>query len=58
MARDTDHESYSGTLKCHDPNGVLYFVTLSRDSVSLTSYSDDAIKTKVESWADSVPALA
>ena len=57
-ARDTDHESYSATLKCHDPNGELYFVTLSRDSVSLTSYSDDGIKTKVETWADSVPALA
>jgi hypothetical protein len=56
--RDAEHESYSVTLRCHDPNGELYFVTLTRKQVSLTSFSDDAIKTKVETWADSVPALA
>jgi hypothetical protein len=56
--RDADHESYSVTLKCHDPNGELYFVTLNRSQVTLTSFSDDAIRTKVETWADSVPALA
>ena len=33
-------------------------VTFSRDQVTLTSYSDDAIRTKVETWADSVAALA
>jgi hypothetical protein len=26
--------------------------------VNLTSYSDDGIRTKVETWADSVAALA
>jgi hypothetical protein len=56
--RDAEHESYSVTLRCHDPNGELYFVTLSRGQVTLTSFTDDAIKTKVETWADSVPALA
>jgi len=57
-SRDTEHDSYSVTLKCHDPNGELYFVTLTRKQVTLTSFSDDAIRTKVETWADSVPALA
>jgi len=57
-SRDAEHETYSVTLRCHDPNGELYFVTLSRKQVTLTSFSDDAIKTKVETWADSVPALA
>ncbi len=57
-ARDSDNETFSATLKCHDPNGELYSVTFSRDQVTLTSYSDDAIRTKVETWADSVAALA
>ena len=56
--RDTDKEAYSATLKCHDTNGELYQVTFSRDRVTLTSYSDEAIRTRVETWADSVAALA
>jgi hypothetical protein len=57
-ARDFASDTYSATVKCHDPNGELYYVTFSREQVTLTSYSDDAIRTKVETWADSVPALA
>ena len=56
--RDTGSETYSATLKCCDPNGEIYMVTFSRDRVNLTSYSDDAIRTRVETWADTVPALA
>ena len=56
--RDTGSETYSATLKCHDANGEIYMVTFGRQSVSLTSYSDDAIRTKLETWADSVAALA
>ncbi|MDP3564894.1 MAG: hypothetical protein Q8R70_10435 [Methanoregula sp.] len=56
--RDLDNESYSATIRCRDPNGELYMVTFGRESVSLTSYSDDAIRTKVETWADTVAALA
>jgi hypothetical protein len=56
--RDPASETYSATLNCRDPNGENYMVTISRDRVNLTSYSDDAIRTKVETWADSVPALA
>jgi hypothetical protein len=33
-------------------------VNFSRDLVTLTSFSDDAIQSKVETWADTVPALA
>ena len=57
-ARDTGNETYSATIKCRDPNGELYNITFGRQSVSLTSYSDDNIRTKVETWADTVPALA
>jgi hypothetical protein len=56
--RDPASETYSATLNCRDPNGELYMVTFSRSRVNLTSCSDDAIFTKVETWADTVPALA
>jgi hypothetical protein len=56
--RDLDNETYSATLRCRDPNGELYMITFGRESVSLTSYSDDGIRTKVETWADTVAALA
>ena len=55
---DLAHDTYSATLKCHDVNGEIYMVTFGRDSISLTSYSDDAIRAKVETWADTVAALA
>lgn len=57
-ARDMENDSFSATLRCHDPNGELYNVTITRTRVSLQSYADDAILTKVETWADTVPALA
>jgi len=41
-----------------DANGELYMVNFSRDRVTLTSYSDEAIRTAVETWADTVPDLA
>jgi hypothetical protein len=56
--RDSESETFSATLKCRDPNGEIYMVTFGRQSVSLTSYSDDGIRTKVETWADTVAALA
>ncbi|MDP2797192.1 MAG: hypothetical protein Q8N94_06760 [Methanoregula sp.] len=56
--RDSDNETFSATLKCHDPNGELFMVNFSRERISLTSYSDEAIRTKVEDWADTVAALA
>jgi hypothetical protein len=55
---DAAKDTFSATLKCHDSNGEIYMVTFGRSSVSLTSYSDDAIRTKLETWADSVAALA
>jgi hypothetical protein len=56
-ARDSDNEKYAATLKCHDANGEIYFVNFSRDQVTLTSFSDEAIRSRVETWADTVPAL-
>jgi hypothetical protein len=55
---DQADDAFSATLRCHDANGELYMVNFSRDRVTLTSYSDEAIRTSVETWADTVPALA
>jgi hypothetical protein len=57
-ARDYESELFTATLKCHDPNGELYYVVFNRDKVTITSYKDDAIRTKVETWADTETALA
>ncbi|MCX6689551.1 MAG: hypothetical protein NTZ39_07685 [Methanoregula sp.] len=57
-SHDPDLDTYSATLRCHDANGELYTVTVSRDHIDVSSYSDDAILAKVEAWADSVPTLA
>ena len=58
VAHDSDEDTFSATLKCHDPNGEIYTVNFSRDRVTITSYEDDAIRTRVETWADSVTELA
>jgi len=57
-AHDSDGDTFSATLKCHDPNNELYLVTFSRQQVSITSYEEDSIRTVIETWADGVPALA
>jgi hypothetical protein len=54
----TDADNFTATLKCHDPNGELYLVNFSRQQVTISSYEDDAIRTRIETWADGVPALA
>jgi hypothetical protein len=56
--RDSENESYSCSIRCHDPNGEVYTVTLTRERMRVSSYSDDAILAKVETWADTKPALA
>ncbi|WP_321506355.1 hypothetical protein [uncultured Methanoregula sp.] len=58
IVHDADNDAFSAFLKCHDPNGEIYIVNFSRSRVTVTSYQDDAIRTKVETWADSVAALA
>jgi len=55
---DPDIDTYSATIRCHDANGEIYYVNMSRDHIDVTSYSDDAILAKVELWADGEAALA
>jgi hypothetical protein len=56
--RDAPHDTFSCQLKCHDASGEIYYVTFSRNAVRITSYQADATRNMVETWADSVPALA
>ena len=56
--RDAAHDTYSCTLKCMDVNGEMYYVAFTRNTVRLSSYTDDVIRSNVETWADSVAALA
>ena len=55
---DAENDTFSATLRCHDANGELYNLTFSRDRVTLNSYADEAIRESVETWADTVAALA
>ena len=52
-----DADLFSVMLRCHDPNGELYFLHLARDRITLSSYSDEAILNRVEAWSESMPAL-
>ncbi len=51
-ARDQEAESYSATLSCHDANGETYSVAFSRNAVRVSSFNDDAILARIETWAD------
>ena len=48
---------FSVTLLCNDPGGEQYFLSITRNRITVSSYSDDAILKRVEQWTDSVPAL-
>jgi hypothetical protein len=52
-----DSDLFSVTLKCHDPDGELYYLSIARDRVTLSSYTDDGIRARVEAWAKGVPEL-
>jgi hypothetical protein len=50
-----DH--FFALLKCHDPKGGLFFVSIARDRITVASYDDEGIRKRVEAWAESVPEL-
>ncbi len=57
-SRDSSEDTFSKTLKCHASNGEIFMVSFKRDSISLTSYDADSIRTTLETWADGIAALA
>ncbi|WP_321506212.1 hypothetical protein [uncultured Methanoregula sp.] len=52
-----DADLFSVILKCHDPSGELFFISLARNRVTVSSYTRNEIRKRVEQWAESVPAL-
>ncbi len=55
---DSEGEGYSISLRCHDANGEDYSVTFTRKAVTISSYEDNAIVARVNTWANTKPALA
>ncbi|MDD1686168.1 hypothetical protein [Methanoregula sp.] len=55
--RDSANERFAATLRCHDANGEISFVNFCREQVTLTSFSDERIRNRVETWADTVAVL-
>lgn len=56
-SHDPADDTFSVTLKCHDQNGEVYAVTLTRNRITISSYADEGILGRIATWADSVPAL-
>jgi hypothetical protein len=54
---DLASDHFSITLKCNDPACGLFFLNLSRERLTISSYSDDALLDRVRDWADGIPAL-
>ena len=55
--RNLPSETYYAQLRCHDPSGDDYYVTFTRKTVRLSSREDEAIRTNVEVWADTIGSL-
>ena len=53
-----DADLFSVILKCHDPDGEMYFLSLARDRITVSSYTNDEIRRRVERWTYSAPVLA
>jgi hypothetical protein len=53
-----DDDLFSVTIRCCDPGGEVYSLSIGRNRVTVSSYTDDAIRKKVAGWVDSVPGLA
>lgn len=50
-------DRFSAILKCHDPCCGLFFMSISRERLTLSSYEDDELLERVRRWAKGIPAL-
>ncbi|HOL42247.1 MAG TPA: hypothetical protein PLY78_10480 [Methanospirillum sp.] len=57
-SHDSSEDGFSVTLKCHAASGELYNVAFKRDKVTVSSFEADSILSTIETWADTIPALA
>ena len=48
---------FSVTLQCHETDGTLWFFSVARNGITISAYTDDAVKKRVETWAREIPAL-
>ncbi|MBN1431211.1 MAG: hypothetical protein JW931_00385 [Methanomicrobiaceae archaeon] len=56
--RDEGNDTWYCQLKCHDATSDIYYVTFTRTKVRISGYENDSVLNTVETWADSVSALA
>lgn len=55
-SHDSSDDNFSTQLKCHDSaTDEVYYLTINRDNLRLTSYTADSILTLCEAWADAYP---
>lgn len=54
---DPASDHFSVTLQCNDPGSGLFFLNLSREKLTVSSFRDDEILHRIRIWADSMPAL-
>lgn len=53
-----EEDLFSVLVKCHDPGGELYFLSLSRRKVVLSSYTGEAVRRNVVRWLGTLPSAA
>ena len=51
-------DRFSVILKCNDPDCGIFFISISRERLTLSSYADDELPGRVKKWAERVPELA
>jgi hypothetical protein len=49
---------FSVMLRCHDPTGEIYFLHMTRERITLSSYMDKAIQERLTKWTREILELA
>jgi hypothetical protein len=50
-----DADIFSITLKCHDPKAGLFFISIARNRITLSSHESNAIRDRFVQWVNTVP---
>ncbi len=51
-----ESDLYSALLRCHDREGEVYFLSIARDRITLSSYTDERICRKAGNWINGLAA--
>lgn len=57
-SHDSSGDNFSTALSCHAANGEVFKVTFTRGKVTVSGYENDSILATIETWADTIAALA